>query len=459
MNLTKRVGFLTGAAALVLTGGSFADTTSQETNQQLRARVADLESRLAAVEKGDNWLNEQRADEVRGLVRDVLADADTRASLLAQGMTAGYDNGAVIASADGNWMLRTNILMQQRFVLNTQDAGDGSVNPDDDRWGFENTRTKFILTGNVVSPDWFYRVDINVGSPDAVRAGDSRAGTQNAYLGYDYGNGWKVLLGSMKAPLLREELVEAQHQLAVERSNVNYIYTTGYVDGVALDYMGDQFHVTAALSDGLSSGQTVWSTPDTEFALTARVEWLAQGTWDQFTDFTSPNGDERGILVGGAIHYESLEDDPGTGLPDADIFILTVDGSFEFGGWNGFAAFIYTDLQDLLAAGVDTNALGLLFQGGYYLNDNWELFGRYEWSDFDTVGVEDLSIFTVGVNRYFAGHNAKWTTDISFGLDEIDADLTALGPVGATGAITGFRADNPGEDGQVVIRSQVQILF
>ena len=88
MNLTKRVGFLAGAAALVLTGGSFADTSSQETNEQLRARVADLESRLAAVEKGDNWLTEQRANEVRGLVRDVLADADTRASLLAQGMTA-----------------------------------------------------------------------------------------------------------------------------------------------------------------------------------------------------------------------------------------------------------------------------------------------------------------------------------------------------------------------------------
>ncbi|MCZ6444687.1 MAG: porin, partial [Planctomycetota bacterium] len=383
-----------------------------------------------------------RADEVRGLVQDVLADADTRASLLAQGMTAGYDNGAVIASADGNWLLRTNILMQQRFVLNSQSAATGSPT-DEDRWGFENTRTKFILSGNVVSPDWFYRVDINVG------VGTGRTGTGNAYLGYDYGNGWKVLLGTMKAPTLREELVEAQHQLLVERSNANYFYTTGYVDGVALDYLGDQFHVMAMLSDGGATGGTVWSTQDTDFALSARVEWLAMGNWDQFTDFTSPNGSERGIMVGGALHYQTSEDVGG--LPDIDILILTGDVSVEYDGWNAFAALVYTS-TDLPTPFLDVDTTAIVIQGGYYLSDNWELFGRYEWSDFDLVTVpatEDLNIFTVGATRYFAGHNAKWTTDIGIGFDEVTLPAN----------ITGFRTDDPGEDGQVVIRSQVQILF
>ena len=117
----KRIGLLAGAASLTLTGGSFADTTSEATNDELQARVAELEARLVAVEatESESWLTEQRAVEIKGLVQDVLADADTRSSLMAQGMTAGYDDGAVIASADGNWMLRTNIHLQTRFMVNS----------------------------------------------------------------------------------------------------------------------------------------------------------------------------------------------------------------------------------------------------------------------------------------------------------------------------------------------------
>ena len=106
MTSIKRISLLAGAATLTLAGGSYADTTVEAQNEELRARIADLESRLGHVEaqSSDNWLTERRATEIRSLVEEVLADADTRSSMLAQGMTAGYDDGAVIASADGNWL-------------------------------------------------------------------------------------------------------------------------------------------------------------------------------------------------------------------------------------------------------------------------------------------------------------------------------------------------------------------
>ena len=256
----------------------------------------------------------------------------------------------------------------------------------------------------------------------------------------------------MKAPLLREELVASQYQLLVERSNVNYFYTASRVDGVALDYLGDQFHVMAMLSDGMRTGGSVWSTQDTDFALTARVEWLAMGNWDQFHDFTSPNGSERGVMVGGALHYQTSEDVGTPGAPDTDVLVLTGDVSVEYDGWNAFAALVYTSV-DFPTPTLDVDQTAIVVQGGYYLSDNWELFGRYEWSDFDLVTVpvtQDLSIFTIGATRYFSGHNAKWTTDIGIGFDEVSV---------APANITGFRVDDVGEDGQVVIRSQVQIMF
>ena len=39
---------------------------------------------------------------------------------------------------------------------------------------------------------------------------------------------------------LFEELVENQYQQAVERSVVNYLYTGGYTQGIAVDYLGDR---------------------------------------------------------------------------------------------------------------------------------------------------------------------------------------------------------------------------
>ena len=63
-----------------------------------RAKIAELSAQQNA-----DWLTEQRSDEIREIVQDVLADADTRASLQGSNMAAGYDDGFVISSSDGNW--------------------------------------------------------------------------------------------------------------------------------------------------------------------------------------------------------------------------------------------------------------------------------------------------------------------------------------------------------------------
>lgn len=475
MGLTKQVGLLSGAMALAFTGVCVADDTETDV-ENLRARLLAAEAKIAELENtnDDNWLTEQRANEIRGLVHDVLADADTRASLLQSGMTAGYDNGAVIGSSDGNWLLRTNILMQQRFIYNNQEGNT----VDSDRWGFENTRTKFILTGHVVNPDWFYRVDVNVGTGgdrpsssapgnidaenDYILTDEDRTGVTNAYLGYDYGNGWKVSIGSMKAPFLREELVESQYQLAVERSVLNYAFTGGYVDALALNYTGDQFRFTGAIHDGLNSGQSNWDDVDTEYALAGRAEMLFMGTWEQFDDFTSPPGSETGLMIGAAGIYQKGEFGTakllglnGLGGQEFEIWGVTIDGSLEMGGFNLFAAFTYLDIDTNVTA-TDTSPYSLLIQGGFYLNESWELYARYEYGDPDSSGVDDVSLLTVGTNYYFAGHNAKWTTDFGYGIDALSSNFTAAG---IPNSITGWRNDELGEDGQWLIRTQFQIFF
>ena len=119
MSLTTKVGFLAGAAVVTLSGSAFSGTSADVSYEDLQQRLDAAEAKITELSASQNaeWLTEQRAEQVRGLVQDVLADADTRASLQGSGMTAGYNNGFVVSSNDGNWMLRVNGLMQQRWVL------------------------------------------------------------------------------------------------------------------------------------------------------------------------------------------------------------------------------------------------------------------------------------------------------------------------------------------------------
>jgi hypothetical protein len=475
----KRVGLLAGAATLTLAGGSFADTDLEAQNQELRARIADLESRLGAVEaqNSDNWLTEQRAEEIKGLVQDVLADAETRSSLLSQGMTAGYDDGAVISSADGNWMLRTNIFLQTRFMLTNANKTSAAFGIIDQNtvWGFEVTRAKFVMSGNVVSPDWFYKVSVDIGTnlttlamADGSGNTDARGGLQHGYIGYDYGNGWRVMLGSMKAPFMREELVDPWNQLGVERSLYNYVFTGGYTAGINIDWTGDQFRGMFMYHNGVQNVIYVnGATPvaggpgpalvaDTDVAFSARGEWLAMGTWDQFQDMTSPQGEEQGMLVGVGFNLQTPQV-PGSGN-DSLLMAITADFSWEMGGANLFVSTNWGKGDNTgvsgTAADADVTAWGVMVQGGYYFTEDWEGFARWEYADidqFDGAGADygDVNILTVGLNKYFAGNNAKWMTDVGFAFDSV--------PVSSP--ITGWRADVNGGKSQFVMRTQLSILF
>jgi hypothetical protein len=438
-----RAGVAGAACVLGLCGALRAEGGGDETVGELRARVAELERRLAAVESPQDgtWLTEARAAEVRRLVEELLADADGRASLLARGVTAGYDDGFVLASDDGNWLLRTNFLMQQRFVINSQE--------DDTLWGFENTRSRFTLSGNVVSPEWFYRVQIDVGAnggglpanqPAPGLPADRRSGTLDAYAGYDFGNGVRVWGGSFKDRFLREDIIDAADQQAVERSLVSYVFTTGRVDGIEVEYTGERVRVWGGYNDGARTGESRFSTPDARFGFTVRGEYLFAGSWDQFEDLTSPRGDQRGILAGAAIHYQTEDD----GAPDLDLVALTADGSFEFGGANVYAALMYESRD---SAGGSVDMFGLVVQGGYYFTDSWEAFGRLEWADLDTA--DDIVILTAGVSKYLDGTRLRWTTDVGIGFERV-----TLAP-----PVSGFLVDGPGDDGQIVIRTQLQLAF
>jgi hypothetical protein len=140
MSLTNKFGLVAGTTALAIAGSAFGGV---ESDNDALSQIAELKQELAELKQqnGQDWLTEQRSSEIRGIVQDVLADADTRTSLQSSGAMAGYNNGFFLASPDGNFSLKVGGQIQIRWVMNN--AKDKNT-----LYGFENRRTyKQLQTG------------------------------------------------------------------------------------------------------------------------------------------------------------------------------------------------------------------------------------------------------------------------------------------------------------------------
>ncbi len=434
MSQTKSLVVLAGAA-LSLGGAAFAEQAAWSAN----------------------------VDEVRALVAEMMADAQTRSSLLQSGSTAGHDGKFFLASTDGNFRLNVSGQMQFRYYASFLD--DDTPGVDDLEFGFENRRTKLTFAGHIFDPNMFYEVT------GAFNRNGGNFGLENAFFGYNWDNGFSARAGQFKLPFLREELVSSKYQLAVDRSVLNEEFNQDYSQGIELSYKQDWFGGYFAFSDGFGSRNTNFQADPADFALTGRVEILFAGDWKQFKDFTSPRGSEFAAMLGAAVHYEQAPDVDGNPKPWALPY--TLDISVEGDGWNLFGAFVgqHSDNDLPGGAGVDADDFGFVVQGGVYLTEELELFGRYDIliPDDDRVGADDtFNTITAGINYYIHGHAAKFTLDVAYYIDS--TTMSSLGAMGlvsgntdvngvATGGNTGIGLLGSADEGEFTIRAQFQLLF
>lgn len=386
---------------------------------------------------------------VKATVAEMLADIQTRSSLLTAG-DGGHD-GRFFLAGDG---FRLNIggNIQVRYMAEFRDDS----NPDDFESGFELRRTQLHFSGTV-NQDWGFRVQANF---------DSESGTftlQDAYATYTFANGWTVLVGQVKAPLLRETLMADWHQLAVESSVANAYFGGGRTQAAAITRTAEDWSFVFAFSDGAHADNTDFTefngVSEADYSLTPRAQWKFAGDWKQFDDFTSPRGSAFAAMLGGALHWQQSRN---TGSPtdtDVDVLRYTIDLSLEGDGWNGFGAFYgqYVDTRSLAADPDALNDFGFVVQGGVMVTERAELFARWDaiLADEDRGFADDnMHFITGGVNWYFAGHAAKLTIDGVVSLNDTSG-LVGAGTLPSTKL--GLLGD--ADSGEVVIRAQFQLLF
>ena len=539
MSLTKFVGLLAGTA---VAGSALAASVDGGTDAM--NEIANLKKEIAELKaaNGDKWLTEQRETEIRAVVQDVLADADTRSSLQAAQATSGYNNGFFISSPDGNFKLQMNGQLQTRWAYNwlsNRDMNNSEATIADPTgatstgtfnqlgvakaaYGFEVRRAKLEFSGHISDPSWQYAVTLayqqffnsNTLSNDAynfaggggVSQGDNFAGgigLENAYVKKDLGNGFNVMVGQFKSPFLREWLVSSKYQLAVERSLVSTLFSTGWTQGIQLGWNNDMLRVMASYNDGANnanigsiSGTNVFAvTGDNlgvgfaQWAFTGRGEWKPFGSWQQFNDFSSMRGEASGLLLGAAINWQrggqqdvgntSTIVTPGSGNAEATFLTWTVDATWELGGASLFAAWAMNTAYTVPLGNNSINTYGTIVQGGYFVSNDVELFARWEWmstastpdnspQSVNTPSGENINflgaynsfvnnIGTVGFNWYIGGaRGLKFTSDFGVSWKPL---IFQTGLFGDNIAGAEYREEGVGGGGQLVARTQLQLLF
>jgi hypothetical protein len=453
-------------------------------NEQLRNQVARLQQGTE-----ENWLGGKRAEEVRALIQEVIADADTRASLLADAMTAGYQNGIFfLGSNDGRFLLQIGGLIQGRYIYNhRRGAPGGNEQHDNNEAGFDLPRIRLEVSGYIGDPRFTYGIRFG---PDRE---DNEVLGEKAVIGYHPSRELSFYAGEDKAGFLREETTSPAMQLAVERSLMNEIFTVGYIQGIWMTWqVNDDLNFYASFNDGVRSGEAdnefnsafiLFPPTDgdlesihkpffldhSDFAATFRLDWKLAGTWKQYEDFSAWSGEPLAIFLGAALHLEAGETGASAGsggkTGSNDNFLMwTVDGSIEKDGFNLFASFVglHTDLE----SGHQLNAYGAVIQAGYMIiPDKLEPYARIEWIDLDgrnTTGKNDLVILTFGTNYYVHRHRAKLSADVMWVVNEMPGSNV----VGTQDDIDGFDQGlghlglrQAGKGDQWVLRLQFQLLF
>lgn len=437
---------MAGALLAAVPGVVRAETSELE---QMRAEMAQMRAEMAQL-KADNqgdWMTDARRAEIEGLINQVMADANNRATLLQEGALAGIDEKGKIflMSADGSFSTNLNGQIQFRYIWNNlNDRANESES------GFQMRRVKFGAKGKV-GDGWSYEIKLATNRDSGV------VDMEDAWITYKINDSLSMNAGVKKLPFARQELISSSRQVAVDRGLSTEFFTLGRSEMIEFQYKATNNVVfTGAISDGGNNQFNDYNDADAnDFAVTGRVDWMAVGEdWGAAKDEFG-NAKADALFIGAAAHYEVFEE---SATPE-DGFAWTVDALYKTGAL-GLTAAIFGN-HTTNTGGTDTDQFGGYVQAAYDLGNKWDVFGRWEYIDDDDnagPGTEPLQAVTFGVNKHF-NKNVKFTGDIIYAYAGDNPSGDGLAPDGEDSDGIGLASSFNDDEATIALRLQLQLLF
>jgi len=274
------------------------------------ARIQSLKRRVDAARTSST--DAARVAEVRGVVRELMADADFRERLYPDIQQVGYDKGFYVKSADEVFLLKVSGYLQVLWVGQNRQTDDPrwtGRQKQDDVEGFDLKRACLAFGGHIHSPRLTYTIVVK---GDAYE--DHAWETHNAYVTYEFAEALKVTAGRLKLPFGRQKLVSRTRLQFAHRSAANEMFNLDRsIAAVLHGTLAKRVSYAVAVANGIDNGDDSPSHEelDTNFATVARLVTHILGSKIRTESDLSYSKDPR-LEVGMSVAYNDDNGDADT---------------------------------------------------------------------------------------------------------------------------------------------------
>jgi phosphate-selective porin OprO/OprP len=329
------------------------------------------------------------------------------------------------------------------FSVRIQSQYKGTLNLQTDEYsdGFQIRRSRLKFGGFAYSPRLKYKIELALANSDirggaVPQSGNTANIVLDAYVTWNFWRKWSIIFGQKKLPGNRERVISSQELQFVDRSNLNSRFTLDRDMGAHLLYNSENVNLIGALTMGEGRNMIIENRGGHDY--TVRGEYLPFG---QFTDdgdyFGSDLVREPSPKLSLAVTYDYNNGASRTRgqlgefvAVTRDLNSIFADAHFKYRGFSSMAEYVNKKAPDgpviYDADGGFLNAFytgeGFNWQAGYLFKNNLEIAGRYtRVSPQAITGRNQNTQYTLNLSRYFAGHNLKIQTDVTF-IEEDNVD-------------------------------------
>jgi len=308
-------------------------------------------------------------------------------------------------------------------------------------------RARLKFSGWAYSPKVKYKMELGLSNRD-LSGGDSPEYKNasrmilDAYIEYNFYQGFSILAGQTKLPGNRERIISSANMQFVDRSRLNSKFTLDRDMGVMLKHkgsIGEHMKIKTVYSFAQGAGRNVTAgNLGGGFSHTLKVEAYPMGDFLSKGDYTG--GDTKreqtpklAIAAAYNINTNAVRE-----RGQGGSFIIDGNGSylgktlntfyadlmFKYKGFSFMGEFVQrvtadgspTILDDAnLVVGTYYTGSALNLQTGYLFKSNYEIAGRYTLISPElATGNSSEAEYGIALSKYVVGHKLKIQTDLGY---------------------------------------------